>query len=331
MADVVVLSPGETDLHRIVDAIRQMQERFPVSEDASADGDKGDITVSASGSTWTIDNLVVTYAKMQNISATARILGRKTSGAGSTEECTLSEILDFVGSAANGDILYRTGGAWARLPIGSNTNVLTVASSLPSWAAAATVTQPTRQYLTSGTGATYTTPANCKKLIIKMIGAGGGGGAQATNNGNTGGTTTFDSIGAIGGSAGTNGGSGSGGAGGTGGSGSAALRLPGSGGHGNVEGGLGAPGIFGMGAPTYTAGAANGAAGGANTGAGGGGGHSTTIFGGGGGSGEYVEIVISSPAATYTYTIGAVGAGGAAGTQSGGNGGSGLIIVEEYY
>jgi len=53
-----------------------------------SDGDKGDITVSASGATWTIDNTVVTYAKIQNVSATDKILGRSTAGAGSIEEIT---------------------------------------------------------------------------------------------------------------------------------------------------------------------------------------------------------------------------------------------------
>lgn len=52
------------------------------------DGDKGDITVSGSGATWTIDNDAVTYAKMQNVSATDRLLGRATSGAGDVEEIT---------------------------------------------------------------------------------------------------------------------------------------------------------------------------------------------------------------------------------------------------
>lgn len=51
-----------------------------------SDGDKGDITVSASGATWTIDNDVVTYAKMQNVSATDKVLGRSTAGAGDVEE-----------------------------------------------------------------------------------------------------------------------------------------------------------------------------------------------------------------------------------------------------
>ena len=55
---------------------------------AVADGDKGDITVSGTGSTWTIDNTVVTYAKIQNVSTNNRILGRSTAGAGSIEELT---------------------------------------------------------------------------------------------------------------------------------------------------------------------------------------------------------------------------------------------------
>ena len=54
------------------------------------DGDKGDITVSSSGATWTIDDDAVTYAKIQDVSATDKILGRSTAGAGVIEEiaCT---------------------------------------------------------------------------------------------------------------------------------------------------------------------------------------------------------------------------------------------------
>lgn len=56
-----------------------------------SDGDKGDITVSATGATWTIDNDVVTYAKMQNVSATSRIMGRATASAGDMEELTAAQ------------------------------------------------------------------------------------------------------------------------------------------------------------------------------------------------------------------------------------------------
>ena len=55
-----------------------------------SDADYGNITVSSSGTVWTIDNSVVTYAKIQNVSATDKLLGRVTGGAGVVEEiaCT---------------------------------------------------------------------------------------------------------------------------------------------------------------------------------------------------------------------------------------------------
>jgi hypothetical protein len=68
--------------------------------DSITDGDKGDITVSASGATWTVDNDAVTFGKMQNI-ATARLLGRGTAGTGDIEEIQLGSNLSLSGTTLN--------------------------------------------------------------------------------------------------------------------------------------------------------------------------------------------------------------------------------------
>jgi hypothetical protein len=94
----------------------------------------GDVTGSGTGSfAATIGTNTVTYAKMQDVTATARILGRKTAGSGDAEECTLSEVLDFIGSAARGDILCRGASTWQRLAAGSQFQKLQQGASDPGW------------------------------------------------------------------------------------------------------------------------------------------------------------------------------------------------------
>jgi hypothetical protein len=97
-----------------------------------------DITLERSGSVVQAKDDGITYAKMQNVSATSRIIGRKTAAAGDPEECTLSEVLDFVGSAAQGDILYRGAATWTRLGAGTSGHFLKTqgAGANPTWAAA---------------------------------------------------------------------------------------------------------------------------------------------------------------------------------------------------
>lgn len=80
-----------------------------------SDGDKGDITVSSGGTVWTIDNDVVTFGKMQNIS-TDRLLGRDTAASGDVEELTVGGGIEFTGaggiqtSAFTGDVIKSAGG-----------------------------------------------------------------------------------------------------------------------------------------------------------------------------------------------------------------------------
>jgi len=58
------------------------------------DGDKGDITVSAGGETWTIDEEAVTYAKVQKVTA-SRLLGNSDTVDAPIEEIAIGEGLDL--------------------------------------------------------------------------------------------------------------------------------------------------------------------------------------------------------------------------------------------
>jgi hypothetical protein len=196
-------------------------------------------------------------------------------------------------------------------------------------------TTRTRQTFTSGSG-TYTTPAGVRSIVVRLVGGGGGG--SGTGNGSAGGNTTF----------GTSLLTGSGGAGSAAGGGATCTGGAATGGDINIVGGtstagttanVSTMGLYGAAGPWggagangygYSGGSSSGIAASVNSGSGGGGGGTSsgaTTLGGGGCAGGYVEKLIASPSATYSYGVGALGSGG----TGGGNGGSGIIIVDEFY
>ena len=78
----------------------------------------------------------LSYAYMQDISATQRVLGRNSAGAGDPQEISLSQLLDWAGTCAQGDILYRGATGWARLAAGTKGSFLKTqgAGANPIWA-----------------------------------------------------------------------------------------------------------------------------------------------------------------------------------------------------
>jgi len=226
------------------------------------------------------------------------------------------------------------------------TGALSGVTTLAMNGAISGLTAPTVQQFTSGSG-TYTLPANCKRVRVRMVGGGGGGAARVTNAGGNGGTTSFESWTAVGGSgAPTTTAGGNGGTGGANGTGTLIVRCTGAkGGQGSdvsssnsteYAGGNGASSPFGGAGPGGQGGGGAGAgqAAAANTGSGGGGaGGSGNLSAGGGGAGEYVEFWMTAAqiGAGVSYAVGAAGTAGAAGTVAGGAGAAGTIVVEEFY
>jgi hypothetical protein len=127
---------------------------------ASADGQvlRRSGTALAFGTIVTagLANASVTYAKIQNLSGPLTLLGRKSSGAGVVEELTLSDALDFVTSAAQGDLIYRTSPTWVRLPAGTSGQFLKTngPGADPAWTSVPSVTEATAAEMEAATGST---------------------------------------------------------------------------------------------------------------------------------------------------------------------------------
>jgi len=73
------------------------------------DGDKGSITVSSSGTVWTLDDAAVTLAKMANLNQ-YELIGRTSSGAGVPQaKATSADVWTMLGSANNAAIRSNIG------------------------------------------------------------------------------------------------------------------------------------------------------------------------------------------------------------------------------
>ncbi len=122
----------------------------------------GDVTKSAGGTAQTIANDAVTYAKMQNVSAASKLLGRgSASGAGDPEEITLGTGLSMSGTTLNAtsvagsdtQVQFNDGGALAGdsgLTFAKTTDTLTLAGPLViSGASAGQIVFPASQNASS--------------------------------------------------------------------------------------------------------------------------------------------------------------------------------------
>lgn len=205
---------------------------------------------------------------------------------------------------------------------------------------------PTRTVLTSSSG-TYTPPAGCVRIFVRMVGAGGGGGplylSGHPSSGSPGGDTTFGTVTAGGGSgaAGLQDASGGFSAGVAGGAASGGdININGAFSRSTSSGqhlGPGAVSKFGGGSGFYAAIVADfGPVAQPNSGSGGGAvyrGSSVSTYPTGGAAGAYAEKTFYGPfSAGFAYAVGVGGGGGGnINAYGGGNGGSGIIVVDEHY
>lgn len=153
---------------------------------------------SAQIQTADIQGDAVTYAKMQNVSATDRILGRDTAGAGDVEEMTATQVLGMA-SPANVQA-FVAGGTWTK-PAGARTVVVEVIGC--GGGGGGVTTNPGAGYNVSGGGGGggYSRKLFAASALSATeaiaIGTPGAGGTTTPTAGSTGGTCSFGTSGTL--------------------------------------------------------------------------------------------------------------------------------------
>lgn len=174
-----------------------------------ADGDKGDITVSSSGTVWTVDAGSITLAKMADM-ATASLLGRNTGGTGAPEVLSASTVRTLLGLVIGTNVQAYDADltTWAGLTPSANAQSLVTAANYAamralldleagtdfySISAANAAFQPLDSDLTTIAGLTATTdnflqskssawasrtPTQVTADLIAMVGDSGSGGTK---------------------------------------------------------------------------------------------------------------------------------------------------------
>lgn len=110
------------------------------------------------------------------------ILGRTTGGPGAAGELSLSQVLDLVGDAAQGDILYRGVAGWSRLAAGTSGQALLTggAGANPAWGTVQSLPYAGgyRNFRVFTASGTFTVPAGVTEVFVEVWGGGGNAGAN---------------------------------------------------------------------------------------------------------------------------------------------------------